>query len=830
MVISLTMEKNTRGNLFEASLETYKKIKKMFKEVEEIEVEEEKKDQILKHLHKNLFKESKIERILAENKISIFKAPSIRREVEELAKEIKKLICFEKISPNEILILFRNIDDYRDVLENVFKEYDLPLSIDWGKSILSSPLIRFILSIFEVFKEDFSREIINKLINSNYSKFKLERLPSIAKELGIIKGKSSWKQKIDQKKEILKNEILYLKNNKDNILEGERLRDYLKELEEFEKVIEELFKALDKIPSNGSFFKFIISLKQVVKDIGLKENILSSGDLDLFKEELVALNKFNESLEELLLLDSLKIFNKKISKETFYEFLKIYLEGRVYQTPSQKDFSIKIVDIHRGRTLSSRILFLGGLIEGVFPKRESSLPLYNEFERIKLNKLGLNLPLSLKYNEEKFLFYSALSIALERIYLSYSILDQEGRENLNSYFIEEVEKIFIGVKKKNFSLSEIVPPIKEIYNEKLLFNRVIFDLWRKQVQSENYERFLLSLYNHLLKNRKYKRIIYGCLLEEFRREKAEYRGILNQKIIIDKLRNRFHKDFLYSIGLLNEYAECPFRFFSKRLLNIKEIEELDIEISPLRLGNLYHKILWRLFLLLKKDKRWIDFREFEEEELISTLEEISLEIFEEFEKKGLVAKNFLWEIKKSQIKDYLRRFIKREIEEAKISKDLSFPTYFEVSFGRTSEREDNLKVFDPLVIEGIKICGKIDRIDLKFVEGEERFLVIDYKSKYIPSKKDILIGADLQLPLYILATSKLILKDVPPYQASYYSITKAKNIVRLTFKEETEIEEIISKTINHLKENVRLIKKGYYPPISKKECSTFCSYKDICRN
>ena len=89
------------------------------------------------------------------------------------------------------------------------------------------------------------------------------------------------------------------------------------------------------------------------------------------------------------------------------------------------------------------------------------------------------------------------------------------------------------------------------------------------------------------------------------------------------------------------------------------------------------------------------------------------------------------------------------------------PKYFEVSFGRlrADEADKILSDSEPIQIDGVKLRGMIDRIEVS--EKLKSFNIVDYKlSGAKPSFDDLANGISLQLPVYLYAASELLAKKV----------------------------------------------------------------------
>jgi len=116
-----------------------------------------------------------------------------------------------------------------------------------------------------------------------------------------------------------------------------------------------------------------------------------------------------------------------------------------------------------------------------------------------------------------------------------------------------------------------------------------------------------------------------------------------------------------------------------------------------------------------------------------------------------------------------RRLVVNEVDAA--AKRPLWPAHFELSFGRPVRPDcDPRSSPDPLVIDdngpAIRIAGRIDRVDL---DAAGRALIIDYKSgASAPGKREFEEGIALQVPLYVLAASRVF--GMAAVGGEYYAV------------------------------------------------------------
>jgi ATP-dependent helicase/nuclease subunit B len=93
-------------------------------------------------LEKNIFMDNEVSSNTSDN-IKIYCAKSITDECCQTAREIRTLLR-KGYRANDIAIITRDIDKYRDELSVIFKKYDIPFYNDERQPIKNQPLVVFI--------------------------------------------------------------------------------------------------------------------------------------------------------------------------------------------------------------------------------------------------------------------------------------------------------------------------------------------------------------------------------------------------------------------------------------------------------------------------------------------------------------------------------------------------------------------------------------------------------------------------------------------------------------------------------------------------------------
>ena len=212
---------------------------------------------------------------------------------------------------------------------------------------------------------------------------------------------------------------------------------------------------------------------------------------------------------------------------------------------------------------------------------------------------------------------------------------------------------------------------------------------------------------------------------------------------------------VYSVTELEKAAECPFRFFLKRGLGLRPVDERerdrDVWIDPLTRGSELHDVYAAFLRKVRDEKRrptlkdadWL--LKYAQDRLAQLDEEMPAPTPEILERE---TKDFL---------DDVQLFLEAEVEDGATT-----AVGLEVSFGRPLDGDkEPLARSEPVAISlgngmTLKIAGRIDRIN---EVGAATFEVLDYKTGgyWRDSWKGVFAeGRRLQHALYGLAALELL--------------------------------------------------------------------------
>ena len=247
----------------------------------------------------------------------------------------------------------------------------------------------------------------------------------------------------------------------------------------------------------------------------------------------------------------------------------------------------------------------------------------------------------------------------------------------------------------------------------------------------------------------------------------------------------------FSASQLTQLGQCPFKWFSARLLKLQELVEAETDLSAAVRGNLYHRCLELSLLNIKTAS---DLAEFNQEQLERAFTTAEGEL-------GLTQLPG-WDAQRSEHLNLLTlnltttEFLPPEREV--VATETKFDTQW----------------------YGLQVRGQVDRID----RTSAGLSVIDYKTSSVPAGVKDAAGKaklDLQLAIYQDAIAEQYPQET--IAAAYYSLTQQKIIGR-PHKEPAALAAFAERVKSHLE-------RGYYPvapDVDRKACR-YCDYDLVCR-
>ena len=84
----------------------------------------------------------------------LFLANNQYSEIEEVAKQITKLVRQENYRYRDIAVITKNIETYSNLCKAIFNEYNIPVYIDEKRSLSQNILVKYLLAILDIFAKE----------------------------------------------------------------------------------------------------------------------------------------------------------------------------------------------------------------------------------------------------------------------------------------------------------------------------------------------------------------------------------------------------------------------------------------------------------------------------------------------------------------------------------------------------------------------------------------------------------------------------------------------------------------------------------------------------
>ncbi len=348
---------------------------------------------------------------------------------------------------------------------------------------------------------------------------------------------------------------------------------------------------------------------EVIEWLGIKDAVLRADDLTIIKRDLAAYERLVQVLGELERAQT-EATAAQWPLRDFCMSLRHILDRERARERASREGRISVLDVHDARYYTFPVVFIGGMVERVFPHRHDEDPLYNDAARRELARYGVRLhERAAKNAEEMFLFYTAITRGTDRVYLTYPTSDAKGQPRMASFYLEDVRAVVEPARQpEELAYSEPVLDSDDIWNIADLGEWLFSGLWDRRGEREHLDRrSALALYDRIVvsKNEVVRHALANAFVEG-RRESAElpdeYDGVLSEPQIVSEVSRKYSQDYVFSASALEDYGCCPFMFFCRRVLGLEPVEEPEEGLTAIDRGNLYHEILWRFYTELRDER------------------------------------------------------------------------------------------------------------------------------------------------------------------------------------------------------------------------------------
>jgi ATP-dependent helicase/nuclease subunit B len=692
----------------------------------------------LAHIERNIF-EIKPPKLDSADNIHILSAPNARAEVRFVAGRILELVRKNDYRYRDIAVIASDIENYQHYIRAYFEDYGIPFFIDKRKPLNQHPVVQLICSALQAVTGGFAHSDIFACLKTGLvpmPRYDIDLLENYCLAFGITANDwqvdKQWNFAGRDNEDFDEERINHIRLQAVGPLL--KLRDGICPVDETAKTI-----------IAGDFTRVIFNL---LDELRVKETIgnwieeAGKDEDSVADEHRQFYNKLVDIFDELV-----EVFaGRTMSAADFFAIINsAFSQLTLAFIPPTLD-QVLVGSIERSRHPDLKAVFLIGATQRQFPVPVGSDSILSDDDRTaaELADFRLAPATSQALTERQYLAYIAFTRPSEMLYITYPSIDDKGSAVPRSQFIDNLKSLFENLNEESITGGQ--DDLENINNETELADLLCTRLG-KDPFTQTTAPGLESLLNDICSDEQ----LAGLGRSVLSAINYDNCALLDDDVVGEL----FGRHIQTSATRLSTFAACPYRYFARYILELKERKEFKFE--PLDLGNFYHSVLDALLKRLNEEKK--DFVTIKNEDLLKILNE-QIEVV-------IQANAFLSNFTRhSSHNAYIISSAAGVLADCVLAirqmvRAGSFrPSLSEVSFGRPrhsefrEESRETLGKFELTLADNrlLSLDGKIDRLDIARLDNGEAAIVFDYKRKGQSfSWSKFHYGLDMQLPLYMLA-------------------------------------------------------------------------------
>lgn len=664
--------------------------------------------------------------------ISLFSSVNIFSEIEECARDITRLVRDKGLRYRDIAVVAGDLSSYERLIQVVFEEYEIPCFLDRKLDITNHPLVRLILSMLDIFSENWSYETVFRYLKTGLTgidRSSIDKLENYVLACGIRGSRWTREEDWDMIPGVLPDEREY--STQVHMLEEiNRVRYAVSgPLLEFRRKTKGRKTAAEIC---GALYDFLCSIGVPGRIEGAVEEFRAKGQLDLVSEYSQVWNIVMEVFDQIVEV----MGPKTLGVERFANILAVgFDEYKIGLIPPSID-QVLVGSVERSRSHEIKALYLLGVNDGVFPSSAREEGILSDFDRAALNQAGIELASDTRTAafDEQHLIYRVLTGTGGYLRLSWSLADHEGRSMRPSIIISRLRRIFPAITRtSNIIREEDKEVIPLVAGRNPSFKHVVAAL-RRASEGKEVSPLWQGVYRWFAENEEWQDRCRAAL------QALCYKNVA-QPVSRDKTALLYGSPAYSSVSRLERYTACPFAYYVQYGLGARERKVY--RLRPPDVGTFMHGVIEQFSRYLSEhDMSWRNLdRNWCEEKVSEILEEM----LERMQGSGVSGSK-----RYAALTLRLKRVVTRAIWliAEHIRRGGFEPVGYEVDF-----REDG--AFPPITIElsdgeKVLLTGRIDRVDALKTEEGTYLRIIDYKSGSKDFKlSDVAYGLQLQLITYL---------------------------------------------------------------------------------
>ena len=696
----------------------------------------------------------------------------------------------------DIGIICGDVEGYSELFRRAFSEAGIPFFLDRTTEITDNCLVDYIRSLLGMVYTDMRPDVCMRWLKNPINKYDTDQLNYLENFLIArgIRGLSVWKRGLQGDyggKRVTK--------AAESIALAEEIAKMIMPFAEVmgsaSTGVREKTEALYRFLVQRNVFKTMQELSDSICDEPVPWSLRRAAECRaIYKAVTELFDRLYTLLPE-----------EKITLRDYTELLEAgFAEMKLGVIPPEPD-CVMIGDCKRSRIPTVRYLFFIGLNEGYVPGSGHGSELLNSKER-ELLKSEFSLTLADTEKEavdgEEFNILHVLQKPTERLILTWSMTDGEGKKLSESYVVRRIQRLFpyltvtgTETRRKTFfdriavdgGLEELLGRYREAVGAAtegtghpaagsapgVVGNPTADGTDEAAAKRETEDKAALhTLYDWYCSDDSDVAdaddpAVTGADDPSLRASNSEQKNRLrkllregetgvfrNPELSPEVAGELYPEDTEYSVTRLESYAECPFKHFAEYGLTAQT--RRTYEPTQLETGSVYHAILDYAGKRAAEIGR--SGRTPGAEEMIALIREGAdkVRLMPEFECFS---------------EDNRSRFLYDSLVDNLIALAPALSAQLQQGRYNVSLTEKSFSE----ELGGVRYCGKIDRIDCSEKNGGVYFKILDYKSSGKAFRPSLALdGVDIQLPIYMRVAEKMFAEkgtDTVPAAAMYVPLT-----------------------------------------------------------
>jgi ATP-dependent helicase/nuclease subunit B len=488
-------------------------------------------------------------------------------ELMQVCRDIKWRIVDDDMLPGEIAVVMNNFSERAREFSRKLDEYGVAVKVSGDEPLSSSIAIQLLILPFRAALAGYPSHLLISMLDHGLGlpeapQFDLDGLEALARGAGLYIGprrsslqerRAEWKAKLESHLEAQKKRLEVLSQD-DNVYDSD-LQAKEAEIRLCQEMLDKsglLFEALqgiEKFMEEGTY------LERFKKELAswmepLKVRFL---DNEYLETEAQALSKFEQLLGKLEVAVNI-MGGKSQTLQGLMAVLEILISSEEYRPSSPLANQVEILPLHSARFRHRSMKYVVDFNDGIFPSRRSN-PLYSlDGSRESPGYYQI------KEREQRSALYSCLCSSSQAV-ITYLSASREGEQMMPSLWLDN------WIFEKTNALERETAPMSSA-ELMIQFGRGIAQ-GGEPVLPESTQSLVapLKLYDD-----------------------SEFSWRIEDLTVVQSLVGRS-----LSYTRLSEICKCPFKFFLRRMLRLKEQSNELYELSPIEKGITYHAALKTLY-------------------------------------------------------------------------------------------------------------------------------------------------------------------------------------------------------------------------------------------